>query len=146
MENLSNIEPCDKELSKVLNYLQSCKDDDPFTLKQLDDDERYFLRMDESGFYLISFVKNEPVILSEDENSNGYPRISYKDQHLLKHRLAYKMYGAIPDGIDFNKMVVHHKNQDKQDCRLNNLYLISRQNHAILHKFIKKYGAENVEI
>ena len=54
------------------------------------------------------------------------------------------MFGYIPDDVDFDKMDIHHKNGNILDNRLDNLYLISKPNHKILHKFIDKYGIDNV--
>ena len=87
-----------------------------------------------------------PNVCCEDKNSNGYKRIVYKGKKVLKHRLIYSVYGYIPYGVDFDKMEVHHKNCNIYDNRIENLYLISSENHRILHKLIEKYGLENVEI
>lgn len=56
------------------------------------------------------------------------------------------MYGNIPDGVDFDKMEIHHKNGNKLDNRLNNIYLIRPECHKIIHKYIDNNGIENVEL
>ena len=136
----------EENTNRLLQYLEDCKDDEPFTLRQIDDDNRYYLRSDSRGYKAISLVYSIPNVCCEDYNSNGYKRICYKDQKILKHRLIYKLYGEIPDYINFEEMEVHHKNCNVLDNRLENLYLISIPNHRILHKFIDKYGIDNVEL
>ena len=104
------------------------------------------MRHDKNGYKAISLVYPFPNVCSEDKNSKGYKRICYSKGKRLKHRLIYKLYGYIPDNLNFEEMVVHHKNGNILDNRLENLYLISEPNHRILHKFIDKYGIENVEL
>ena len=104
------------------------------------------MRQDKSGYKGISFVYPVPNVCSEDYNSRGYKRICYKGHKELKHRLIYKTYQDIPPYVNFDDMEVHHKNGNVLDNSLDNLYLISIPNHRILHKFIDKYGIENVEL
>lgn len=144
--NITKIQPCDGELSKLLNYLLSCKDDEPFVIRQLKNEDKYYLREDKSGFSLISLVRSQPNTLYEDINSKGYERVWYKSRAHLKHRLIYETFANIPEDVDFDKMVIHHKNGNILDNRLENLYLISIPNHTILHKYIDKYGIENVKL
>ena len=146
MVKLSNILPCDDELTKLLNYLQVHQNDEPFVVKSLKDDNRYYLREDKSGYSLISLAREVPQILSEDRNNKGYERIRYKNHNLLKHRLIYELYGDIPEGINFDEMEIHHINGNILDNRLSNLYLIPAGSHKILHLLIDKYGIENIEL
>lgn len=136
----------EEDLNRLLQYLVASKDDNPFILKRFDDDCRYYLRHDDSGYKAISLVYPYPNECSEDKNSKGYKRICYSKGKGLKHRIIYKLYGKIPDDINFEEMVVHHKNGNILDNRIENLYLISKPNHTILHKYIDKYGIENVEL
>ena len=151
MVGLSNdtdkkIMPCDYELTKLLNYIYQNRYEEPFELRQLKDDDRYFLRQDKDGYSIISFARAKPHTLSEDVNSRGYIRIKYKGNNILKHRLIYQLYGYIPVGTDFDKMEVHHKNGNIRDNRLENLCLISAASHKILHILIDKYGIDNIEL
>lgn len=63
-------------LDKIVYYLSTHKNDEPFTLKQLDKDELYFLRHNaDDTFNLISCYGSKPETLSEnDRNSSGYVR------------------------------------------------------------------------
>ena len=137
----------DEWLDKVVYYLSTHTDDEPFTLKQLDDKNYFLKHNNDDTFNLISCYGEKPIELSEnDRNNSGYVRYQLCYDKEIKHRLIYRLFGYIPDGIDFNKMEIHHINGNKLDNRLNNLYLISPENHRILHKLIDKYGIENVEI
>ncbi len=151
MSNLSNNEKAEYPLfneyvDRIIEYLDTHKDDEVFTLTQFPDDRRFFMRQDKNGYNGISFVYPVPNVCSEDVNSRGYKRICYKGHKEFKHRLIYKTYHDIPDYVNFDDMEVHHKNGNVLDNRLDNLYLISIPNHRILHKFIDKYGIENVEL
>ncbi len=147
MKTLSyNILHCDTDLTRLLNYLQACKEDEPFTMRQIYEDQPYYLRMDKDGFTAISLARSCPAVLNEDKNTTGYARIRIKNEKILKHRLIYKMFGKIPDYLDIDNMDIHHINLNKCDNRLENLYPIRKELHRVLHKYIDKYGIENVEI
>ena len=59
-----------------------------------------------------------------------YKKIRLPDGSTIdEHRLLWATaYGPIPDG-----MVVHHKNEDTRDNRLDNLELMSRAAHSRKH-------------
>ena len=61
-------------------------------------------------------------------DQKGYPR--WKDSGLLVHRTvaANMLSGKIPSG-----MVIHHIDNNKRNFRKNNLEIMSRSAHAILH-------------
>ena len=151
MSNLSNNQlgyvSFSEGVDKLLNYLIAHNDDIPFTMRQIDPtDDRFYLRQDETGYQGISLSRKQAKVCREDFNNKGYKRICYKDEKTLKGRLIYKLYGENPYNLDLDKVEIHHKNLNRQDDRLENLYPISKENHSILHKFIDKYGIDNVSI
>ena len=137
----------DKYTDRLLNYLIEHDNDKPFTLRQIEkDDNRFFLREDETGYKGISLTRQEAKECREEINNRGYNRICYKDEKPLKGRLIYKLYGENPYNLDLDNIQIHHKNLNPLDDRLENLYPISKENHIILHKYIDKYGKDNVEL
>ena len=150
MANLSNNcnDKCmvEQDINRLLAYLEETKDNEPFIMKRIDEDNRFYVKQDCNGYQMVSLVYPASNVCSEDYNSKGYKRICYKGKKRLKHRLIYKCFGVIPEWADFDNMVVHHINGNILDNRIENLYLISKPNHAILHKYIDKYGINNVEL
>lgn len=75
--------------------------------------------------------------LSVDLNRNGYPRV-YLYRHkrryrFLLHRLVAEMFIGDVDGMD-----VHHRNGNRQDCRVSNLQIFTRLEHmAEFHNWEK---------
>lgn len=59
------------------------------------------------------------------KDSNGYIRIQTGDGYKYQHRAVWrKQNGEIPEGY-----IIHHKNGDKTDNRMENLELIHRTKH-----------------
>lgn len=104
------------------------------------------MREDENGYSGISLTRLQAKVCREEINNKGYKRICYKNQKPLKGRLVYKLYGDNPYNLDLDCVEIHHINLDNKDDRKENLYAISKENHTILHKYIDKYGKENVEL
>ena len=71
-------------------------------------------------------------------SSNGYQEIAYQKgprNSIRVHRLiALYLYG-----YRIEKLVVHHKNENRLDNRLRNLDVITRGRHNIIHHLGKKH-------
>lgn len=63
---------------------------------------------------------------------SGYIVICIPNKHIREHIYVFEReYGKIPKGF-----VVHHKNFNKQDNRIENLQLMSSKEHKVLHSKI----------
>ncbi|MDD2633956.1 MAG: HNH endonuclease signature motif containing protein [Bacteroidales bacterium] len=82
---------------------------------------------------------NHRVVGSERVNVEGYVEIKIKEPNKwdLKHRVIWRMnYGDIPQGAN-----VQFKDGNRQNCELDNLYLIFRS-EQILQNSILRYPPE----
>lgn len=83
--------------------------------------------------------KNTKPIGSEVKTFDGYLKVKVADPDVweVKHHLVWKEhYGSIPDGYN-----VQFKNKNRSDCRIDNLYLISREEQMKVNT-IHKYPEE----
>ncbi len=72
-------------------------------------------------------------------DSKGYPR--WKDSNILVHRtVAAKKVG----GKIYPNNVVHHIDGNKRNFRKENLWVMSRSDHAKLHFLERKIGRKLV--
>jgi hypothetical protein len=89
--------------------------------------------------------RNHRVVGSERVNVDGYIEIKVAEPNkwMLKHRVIWEqVYGKIPKGHN-----VQFKNHNPLDCRIENLYLISREEQmAKENSFYAKYPKELQEI
>lgn len=62
---------------------------------------------------------------------NGkYPAIFLNGKNVHIHRIEWeKHYGAIPKGY-----IIHHKDENKLNCSINNLELLKRGEHVLKHQ------------
>ena len=77
--------------------------------------------------------KREKILHLKPRKEDGYIRVQWREgKYYFKkylHILIYETFvGPIPEGYD-----IHHKNHNPSDNRLENLELLSRTDHAIMH-------------
>lgn len=71
-----------------------------------------------------------------------YETTSHEGKTIYKHRLLWQEHhGAIPKG-----KLIHHKNGDKKDNRIENLVLVSKSKHTLAHHEQKLNGSPNNSI
>ena len=68
---------------------------------------------------------------------DGYVRAKGPDGWTVEHRLIMAIHLGRPLTAD---EVVHHRNGDRTDNRLENLMLMTRREHALFHGFPGKRG------
>lgn len=74
----------------------------------------------------IELPERKPNPYTIIRNENGFKE--------LEHRIVWRKYkGEIPKG-----MVIHHINQNKKDNRIENLQLVTFQEHRNIHKVLRK--------
>lgn len=91
-----------------------------------------------SGWYVSHVVKAAGEQITSP-NRDGYYRIKIEGIKYRLHRLIWiHFYGPIPDG-----MMIDHKNQDRNDNRLENMRLATtRQNAANMSKLVKPTSSQ----
>jgi len=78
----------------------------------------------------VFFKMSEYCYTSDPENS----RSNGKAKSILVHRKVWREnFGEIPE-----EMIIHHKNGNKKDNRLENLEMVSRSEHSQKHHEINK--------
>jgi hypothetical protein len=82
--------------------------------------------------YPLRKKKKLPFVLFEGVKytlgSNGYYRATSDKRSLLHRDIWISRNGQIPDGFD-----IHHRNESKQDNRIENLECLSKAVHSVLH-------------
>lgn len=91
------------------------------------------LIVDRNGNYLL----NNKVF----KVNNGYLRVCYKGSKYDLHRLVAIAYGD----KDIKGMEVHHKDENKLNNDIDNLEIMSKSEHIILHNTGKKLSKEAID-
>ena len=92
-----------------------------------------------------SIPHNKKPIGTEVINDDGYimVKVANPDKWQLKHRIVWEqVHGEIPEGYN-----IQFKNHNRQDCRIENLYLISKaEQMGKENSFWAKYPREIQEV
>jgi hypothetical protein len=71
------------------------------------------------------------TMTSKHKNADGYPRIYTNGEFILEHRIVMEQF--LGRKLD-SKEIVHHKNGDKEDNRIENLELTTMPMHTKHHR------------
>lgn len=79
-------------------------------------------------------------------NRQGYPIVSLYDKETKKNKiwsihrlLAFVYLYNQNDKIPFTDYEVHHIDNDKTNTKINNLMLVSREDHLLEHQIMREY-------
>lgn len=113
-------------------------------IRQIDNFSNYYVD-DEGNVYKKDMTKIKPF------NSNGYFQVYMRDDENKRHVFGVHQVVAmafLPDY--FEGCVVHHKDEDKHNNKVENLQIEYRSNHSrhhadptVLTKYIKEHGSYN---
>ena len=96
-----------------------------------------------SNYDFIFVTRDKRVLRREDKhvNSLGYGTLSSNYKSYYIHRLVYEAFiGEIPKGYE-----VHHRDENKLNNSIKNLYLLTTEEHRKTHKHTFKYKEVIVE-
>lgn len=78
---------------------------------------------------VVSFPRSPRKLLGRTITSHGYVLWAKRNKRYYEHRLVWELYnGPIPSGY-----VIHHKNSDKTDNKIENLEMLSNSEHTRRH-------------
>ena len=95
------------------------------------------------NYDFIFVTRDKRVLRREDKHihSLGYDILNNNHKKYYIHRLVYEAFiGEIPKGYE-----VHHRDENKSNNNLSNLYLLSSEEHRKEHKHTFKYKEVVVE-
>ena len=118
-----------------------------FLSQQKDIDELWKAIQGFSGWYYISTYGNvlslkqkEPIILKPQNTGKGYYYVDLEGKQYKIHRLVASAFLDNPD----NKPVVHHRDGNKHNNRLENLQFATYKENSVYYQKEKKENAQIV--
>lgn len=128
-----------KEIYKKLYNKVFCIDN----IERLEGEEFREIRNSEGNYYIsnmgrvLSYSKNYAMIMKPYREANGYEKVMLylKDgrKNKLVHSLVCNAFMEVPKDIDILNLSCHHKDYCKHNNRLDNLQLLSNQEHRTIH-------------
>lgn len=85
---------------------------------------------------VISFCKDEPRVMAQNDNGNGYLYITIGKKNYYIHRLVAK---AFIKNDDEEKTIIHHLDRDRSNNEVSNLIYVSPKRHQLIHNFLNKW-------